>query len=519
MKKIFTLKTKRFSIAMIAMLMFSWSAALAQTVVFLETCGTTAPSAGTRPTPENYTGWDNGAPVTFSGTVDVRSTSALSSHVWFAANSDKEFIISGINTSGKSNLKLSFKVACNSASGDASKMTLTVRDAAAGGSEIPITVPGTPVGAQNVYVEINNLSGVPATTNLEIKFAFTTANNPANYGYRLDDILVSSGDAPVLSDNNNLATLTVTQGILSPEFDSAITSYSVELPAGTTAVPDVQYTVEDSKANATVTKAVAIPGTTTIKVAAENGNEKTYSVNFSALPSAGTWIETFEGESANKAGYTEAEFIGVASTWDVFGIVTSADANDKKNGTRSVRLRDPSSTTNSASHFIEMVQDKPNGAGVISLYHGMYSNHTAAATWKLEVSNNGGATWDAFSQEVTEVPTTFTLISFTVNVAGNIRIKITKTNDPLSNSTINIDDIQITDYPSTGNKLVNISDLNVYADNGTIYVKNLPEAAKVSVYDLAGKLITQTSATEIPLNVKGIYIVKVNNQAFKVANK
>ena len=61
--------------------------------------------------------------------------------------------------------------------------------------------------------------------------------------------------------------------------------------------------------------------------------------------------------------------------------------------------------------------------------------------------------------------------------------------------------------------------VNVYAENGTIYVKNLPETGKISVYDLTGKLIIQTNATEIPLTAKGIYVVKVNAQAFKVINK
>ena len=502
---------------MIAMLMFGWSA-MAQTVVFSETCGESAPSANPRPSPATYEDWDN-KDVTFSGTADLRSTGSLSSHVWFAANSERDLIISGINTSGKTNLKLSFKIASNAAAtatppANAAKMTLTVNGT-------PVTIPDTPTGAQNNYVEVKNLS-IPSSATLEIKFAFTAANNPANYGYRLDDIIISSGDAPVLSTNNNLATLTVSTGTLSPAFDPDVISYSVELPAGTTAVPTVGYTLEDAKAAAVKTDAAVIPGTTTVKVTAESGDVKTYSINFSIKGVAGTWIETFESEAANKSTYTAAEFIGTAAKWNAAAVITNvvdAGNNDKKNGTRAARLRDPGSTSNPGNHYIEMAEDKANGAGTISLYHGMYGTHTNPAAWKLEVSTDGGATWTAFSKEVTEVPTTFTKISFTVNIAGNIRIKITKTNEPqgsTNSSSINIDDIEITNYPGTGIITENASALNVFAANGTLFVKNAG-AATISVFDLTGRLIVETAAAEIPL-AKGIYIVKVGAEVFKVNN-
>ena len=41
------------------------------------------------------------------------------------------------------------------------------------------------------------------------------------------------------------------------------TSYSVELPAGTTSVPTVAATTTDTNASAVVTAATSIPGTTT----------------------------------------------------------------------------------------------------------------------------------------------------------------------------------------------------------------------------------------------------------------
>ncbi len=502
---------------------------MAQTTVFYETCGSAAPASGTRPAPADYTGWDNSAPIAFSGNVDLRSTSTINSHVWFAANNDKNFVISGINTSGKSDLKVSFKIACNSKDGDAAKMTLVAKDVVTGNTT-PITIPSTPVVTANSYVEISNLSGIPATTNLELTFSFTIANNPTGFGYRLDDILISAGNAPVFSDNNRLASLSVSQGTLDPAFDPEVISYSVVLPAGTTTVPTESYTLEDTKATASVTRATTIPGTTSILVKAENGEENTYKINFSAEVPSGTWIETFEGVTPNKASYAVANFVGTAATWEIAGIVTDvvdASNTDKKNGARSARLRDPNSSS-AASHYVMMQTDKPNGAGVISLYHGMYGSHTGAATWILEVSNDGGVTWNAYSQQVNEVPAEFTKISFTANITGNVRVKITK-NNPTSagTSTINIDDIQITDYDGSSAEYSKSLTTDVYVSDGILYLNNLPEGVLAYVYDMTGRLVISEKMNNttvlIPMKQSGIYLIKLvstgSSQTFKVLVK
>jgi len=75
--------------------------------------------------------------------------------------------------------------------------------------------------------------------------------------------------------------------------------------------------------------------------------------------------------------------------------------------------------------------------------------------------------------------------------------------------------------PYTGINSPQFSAVNVYAENGVICINNLQETAKINVYDLSGKLIFQTTAantTKIPV-AKGVYVVKVGTQAFKVVNK
>jgi len=75
--------------------------------------------------------------------------------------------------------------------------------------------------------------------------------------------------------------------------------------------------------------------------------------------------------------------------------------------------------------------------------------------------------------------------------------------------------------PYTGINNPQFDAANVYAENGVICINNLQSAAKINVYDLSGKLIFQTTAAntaKIPV-AKGIYVVKVGTQAFKVVNK
>jgi len=73
-------------------------------------------------------------------------------------------------------------------------------------------------------------------------------------------------------------------------------------------------------------------------------------------------------------------------------------------------------------------------------------------------------------------------------------------------------------FDMTGIQSNNVSALTVFADKGTVFVRNLTEPVKIKVYDLTGKLIIQTAATEIPL-AKGIYVVKAGMETFKVVNK
>ena len=82
------------------------------------------------------------------------------------------------------------------------------------------------------------------------------------------------------SNNANLASLVTNMESLTPSFDPSITNYSIILSAGTTVVPTITATRADTKATVQITKATQLSGSTEVKVTAEDGTVKTYSISF-----------------------------------------------------------------------------------------------------------------------------------------------------------------------------------------------------------------------------------------------
>lgn len=163
----------------------------AQTIVFNETFGTEGPSgSAAKPKVGDYTGYDNGSPVTFTGTTtdyaDVRSTSTINTHVWFPANKSTDLVISGIATEGHDNLKLSFDVTHNSQSAsNMNNLTLYCND-------VEITVPSVEIPKQHEYVNSGEIS-IPNADVTKLRFYFTAEKN--TIGFRLDNVKITSGSS------------------------------------------------------------------------------------------------------------------------------------------------------------------------------------------------------------------------------------------------------------------------------------------------------------------------------------
>lgn len=91
----------------------------------------------------------------------------------------------------------------------------------------------------------------------------------------------SSNNNKTYSSNNYLKSLSIENFELSPAFKKDTTNYSLELPADTTEI-NIKATKEDSKASVSGTGKVTVEegaNKIDIKVTAENGSVKTYTIN------------------------------------------------------------------------------------------------------------------------------------------------------------------------------------------------------------------------------------------------
>ena len=119
----------------------------------------------------------------------------------------------------------------------------------------------------------------------------------------------------LLDADATLSNLTV-NGTAIPGFASNIFTYNVVLPAGTTTVPTVAATVNDTgKATAAITSASSLPGTTIILVTAQNGTTKNiYTINFT-ISGVNNTDATLSGLTYN--GVTVAGFNPYTLTYNV----------------------------------------------------------------------------------------------------------------------------------------------------------------------------------------------------------
>ena len=85
-----------------------------------------------------------------------------------------------------------------------------------------------------------------------------------------------------VSSDADLGDLQVSQGTLSPVFNPDTVSYSDTLDSGTTTIPTVTASTDDSNATEVITQAQDLPGTATVVVTAQDGTTtKTYTIDFS----------------------------------------------------------------------------------------------------------------------------------------------------------------------------------------------------------------------------------------------
>jgi hypothetical protein len=177
--------------------------------------------------------------------------------------------------------------------GDAKKPTFTILtdDDADGTWEVVKTIITTLPTVANTWVEQTGTFENDTPRDVRIRFhkdgGSSAAPSNLNQLMYIDDVsLKYDSEITYDIDDTTLADLTI-DGAIIAGFLPSKNNYDIVLGAGTTVVPTVAATTNNTSATAEITAATSIPGTTTILITAENGTTtNTVSINFS-LPALG----------------------------------------------------------------------------------------------------------------------------------------------------------------------------------------------------------------------------------------
>lgn len=234
------------------------------------------------------------------------------------------------------------------------------------------------------------------------------------------------------------------------------------------------------------------------------------------VASLSAFFEDFEWEEFSNSGYdTQGTYEGNACKWNYGGIYLGEASSDNPRGERCIRLRDGKNISNG---YIEMAEDKLNGAGTLSFYGGTYGNDSEGSIM-VSYSTNGGSTWT--KAETIALPSKSGLreYSITLNKTGNIRFRFERA----SGERINIDDISITNYvtasaaPATADK----EGWNAYSPTQGQLTLTAVEPCAIAIYSIDGKQVhcSQVTTTTTLQLASGIYIVASGSTSKKVIVK
>lgn len=170
-------------------------------VVFSESMGT-VPATTTLAAHETANGFDNDA-FTMSGTGDVRATANSTGYPTATGGANvfltgtvgtRNFIISNINTTGLSNLQLSFGIWKNSTTATGSDFEVLVSTEGTNYTNLNFTAI---TGAGSAWYYRTATGTIPSTSNLRIQFR----NNSTTNQYRIDDILLNYIAVPTITES------------------------------------------------------------------------------------------------------------------------------------------------------------------------------------------------------------------------------------------------------------------------------------------------------------------------------
>jgi len=131
--------------------------------------------------------------------------------------------------------------------------------------------------------------------------------------------------------------------------------------------------------------------------------------------------------------------------WKLYqAILGNTSGRDRYTGTQGIRMQQGLTVP----AVVEMKFDLPNGATKVTLLYGAYYTD-AASSWKLEYSQDQGATWTQAGNTSTDAGNWQRTATFLLNISGPVRFRINKlglgaSNPPtVLNGRLGLDDIAI----------------------------------------------------------------------------
>ena len=160
-------------------------------------------------THESANGFDSDL-LTMSGSGDVRNTTPSSGYagasgaanIFITNTAGRNFIISGINTSGMTGLQMSFGIFKSTTAGTGSD--LLVQYSVDGINYTTLSYALLPTGSGTATWALRTVTGLPASSNLSIQFIHTGVTSAQ---YRIDDVILISQDPTpgiTVTGNSNL---------------------------------------------------------------------------------------------------------------------------------------------------------------------------------------------------------------------------------------------------------------------------------------------------------------------------
>lgn len=170
----------------------------------------------------------------------------------------------------------------------------------------------------------------------------------------------------------------------------------------------------------------------------------------------------------------------------------------------------------STSSVITAIEDHNSGFGTVSLWTAIW-NGDGEAKYELEYSTDGGTTWQSAGTG-TVSSTTYTEQKFTVNVAGNARLRVRQT----SGKRFMVDEISATKYSNlVPDAVADYHRWDAFCRDGKLVIE-ADETVMASVYSLDGSTVfaAQVGVGETTLDLApGLYVVSVDDFARRVLIK